>query len=210
MNGKNRIVVDYGDTYDLVLLAVIEASTGYEVPYQSVLPAYSKLFTVVKKYDVIINNLNDLKKLEEDNKEGFVVKFEDGMRVKVKFSEYVRLHGILTNVSNLTIWEHLKNGFDFDELLDRVPDEFYDWLKKTVIGLHKDYDDIEEQAWTEYNEIHLIKGGIDRKTFAIEALKTKHSGILFRMYDKKSYDEIIWKMIRPVYSKPFKDGYETP
>jgi RNA ligase len=154
--------------------------------------------------------LNDLKKLEEDNKEGFVVRFEDGFRVKVKFSEYVRLHGILTNVSNLTIWEHLRNGFDFDKLLDRVPDEFYDWLKKTVIGLHKDYDDIEEQAWAEYEEIHLIKGGIDRKTFAIEALKTKHSGILFKMYDKNPYDEIIWKMIRPVYSKPFKDGYETP
>ena len=127
---ENRIVVDYGNKKELVLLAVIETPTGYEVPYQSVLPTYSKYFAVVKKHDLTINNLTDLKKLEEDNREGFVVRFEDGMRVKVKFCEYVRLHGILTNVSNLVVWEHLKNNYNFDELLDRVPDEFYDWLTK--------------------------------------------------------------------------------
>ena len=205
---ENRVVIDYGNRRELVLLARIETKTGFELYYCNLANWYSKWFTVVKKYDIKINDLNDLKKLEEENKEGFVVRFEDGFRVKVKFSEYVRLHGILTNVSTLTIWEHLKNGYDFDELLDRVPDEFYDWLKKIVIGLQKDYDDIEEQAWVEYDEIH--EGwGIDRKTFAIEALKTKHSGILFKMYDNKPYDEIIWKIVRPVYSKPFKDGYEV-
>jgi hypothetical protein len=31
---------------------------------------------------------------------------------------------------------------------------------------------------------------------------------LFKLYDKKNYDDIIWKQVRPVYSKPFKDGFE--
>jgi len=206
---ENRIVVDYGTRKELVLLTVIETSTGYEVPYQGVLPAYSEYFTVVKKYDVTINNLNDLKRLEEDNKEGFVVKFEDGFRVKVKFAEYVRLHGILTNVSNLTIWEHLKNNYNFDELLDRVPDEFYVWLNKTVKVLQLSFNEIERLALKEFVRIYHVNNIVERKEFAVEALKSEHRSILFKLYDKKFYNEIIWKMIRPIYSKPFKDGLEV-
>jgi T4 RnlA family RNA ligase len=206
---ENRIVVDYGNRRELVLLTVIETATGYEVPYQSVLPTYSKYFTVVKKYDVTVNNLNDLKRLEEDNREGFVVKFEDGFRVKVKFSEYIRLHGILTNVSNLTIWEHLKNNYNFNELLDRVPDEFYDWLQKTVKVIQQSFNEIERRALKEFVIIYHVNGITGRKEFAAEAVKSELRGILFKLYDKRSYDEIIWKSIRPVYSKPFKDGLEV-
>jgi len=206
---ENRIVVDYGKRKELVLLTVVETATGYEVPYENVLSSYSQLFTVVPKYDVTINNLIDLKKLEEDNKEGFVVRFEDGFRVKVKFSEYVRLHGILTNVSNLTVWEHLKNSYNFDELLDRVPDEFYDWLKKTVNVLQQAFNDIERLALKEFVMIYHVNGIAERKDFAAQALKSDNRSILFKLYDKKPYDEIIWKMIRPIYSKPFKDGLEV-
>jgi RNA ligase len=150
----------------------------------------------------------ELKRLEEDNMEGFVVKFSNGMRVKVKFSEYVRLHGILTNVSNLTVWEHLKNNYDFNVLLDRVPDEFYDWLKKTIKHLQIEYNEIERLALVDFVRIFHINEITDRKKFAMEVVKSKYRSILFKLYDKKPYDDIIWKEVRPVYSKPFKDGYE--
>lgn len=206
---ENRIVVDYGSRRELVLLTIIETTSGFELPYADVEKVYSKYFTVVKKYDLTVNNLNDLKKLEEDNREGFVVKFEDGFRVKVKFSEYIRLHGILTNVSNLVVWEHLMNNYNFDELLDRVPDEFYDWLKKTVNVLQLAFNEIERQALKEFVRIYHVNGITTRKEFAAEAVKSELRGILFKLFDKRSYEEIIWKSIRPVYSKPFKDGLEV-
>jgi len=205
----NRIVVDYGDMYDLILLAKIETKTGIETYYDDLLAKYSKYFTVVKKYKIKnINNLSELKELEENNKEGFVVRFFNGMRVKVKFTEYVRLHGILTNVSNLTVWEHLMNNYNFDALYDRVPDEFYDWLKRTISSLQSEYNEIERQALKEFTKIYHVNEITNRKDFAIEAVKTEYQSILFRMYDKRPYDEIIWKLVRPVYSKPFKDGFE--
>jgi hypothetical protein len=206
---ENRIVVDYGKRRELVLLTAVETASGFELAYDDLLRIYSKYFTVVKKYDLTINNLNDLKRLEEDNKEGFVVKFEDGFRVKVKFTEYIRLHGILTNVSNLTIWEHLKSNYNFDELLDRVPDEFYDWLQKTVNVLQTQFNNIERQALKEFQTIYYVNGITERPAFAAQATKSDLRGILFKLYDKRSYNEIIWKMIRPVYSKPFKDGLEV-
>jgi RNA ligase len=205
---ENRIVVDYGKRKELVLLAIVETASGYELRYDDFVKVYSKYFTVVNKYDVTINNLMDLKKLEEDNKEGFVVKFENGFRVKVKFSEYVRLHGILTNVSNITVWEHLMNNYDFDALLDRVPDEFYTWLQGVVAKLQSGFNDIERESLKEFTRISHINDIIGRKEFAAEAIKSPYRAILFKMYDKKPYNDIIWKMIKPTFSKPFKDGHE--
>ena len=206
---ENRIVVNYGTKRELVLLTVVETKSGFELYYDDIVSKYSNIFSVVKKYKIKnINTLNELKKLEEDNREGFVIKFLNGFRVKVKFTEYVRLHGILTNVSNLTIWEHLKNNYDFDELLDRVPDEFYDWLKKTANKLHIEYNEIERIALKEFLRVYYVNNIIERKEFAMEVIKSKYRAILFRIYDKRPYDEIIWKQIRPQYSKPFKDGYE--
>jgi RNA ligase len=208
MGGKNRIVVDYGDKYCLVLLAVIDTASGIEMSYGNVNYLYSEYFEVVKKYDIKnITNLLDLKTLEEDNKEGFVVKFSNGFRVKVKFAEYVRLHGVLTNVSSLTIWRHLMNGDDFDMLLDKVPDEFYDWLKKTVAILELKYNEIERLALKEFIRIYRWEDLTNRKDFALEALKSVHCAILFKLYENKLYDNIIWKKVRPVFSKPFKNGY---
>lgn len=75
----------------------------------------------MKRFDGI-KDLNHLKTLEEENKEGFVVRFQNGMRVKTKFAEYVRLHRIITGISNVAIWEYLKDGRSFDELISKVPD----------------------------------------------------------------------------------------
>jgi RNA ligase len=62
--------------------------------------------------------------------EGFVIRFESGFRVKLKFTEYVRLHKILTNFTSRDIWESLREKRKIEEILDNVPDEFYQWVKK--------------------------------------------------------------------------------
>ena len=205
---ENRIVVDYGETRELVLLANIITSTGEELPHDEVLRLYSHYFTVVKVFAFDIKNKNDLMLLEEvDNKEGYV--FRDGnFRFKWKFDEYVRLHSILTNVSNLVVWEHMRDNYEFDELLDRVPDEFYDWLKRTAKKIQDDFNEIERKALLEFVRIYHINEINERAGFAEIAKMSEHRAILFKLFDKRPYADIIWKRIRPVYSKPFKDGYE--
>ena len=206
---ENRIVVDYGDRRELVLLTNLITATGEELPYEKLVALYSNIFTVVKKYEMdAVKNLLELKGLEEDNKEGFVIRFANGFRVKVKFSEYVRLHGILTNVSNLTVWEHMRDNYEFDELLDRVPDEFYEWLKRTASKIQLDFNEIERLALLEFVRIYHVNEINERAGFAEIAKSSEHRAILFKLFDRRPYADIIWKQIRPVYSKPFKDGYE--
>jgi len=205
---ENRIVVDYGDKKELILLCRIETSTGNELEYNTLYEKYSKYFAIIKKFKIKINNLAELKKLEEENREGFVVRFKNGFRVKIKFNEYIRLQGIVTNVSNIVVWEHLKNNYDFDALLDRVPDEFYDWLKKTVSVLRLNYNESERLALKEFIRIYYINNITDRKEFADEAIESELRSVLFNLYDKKPYDEIIWSLVKPVYIRPFKNDLE--
>lgn len=191
---KNRIVVDYGDINDLILLTTICNKTGSETIEDIGFP-------IVKRFDGI-NDLNDLKSLEEKNKEGFVVRFKSGLRVKMKFAEYVRLHRIITGVSNLAIWEYLRDEKPFDELLEKVPDEFYDWLVQAKSELETQFESIYSQATKAISECYSE----DRKTFALSVME-KHKDVapvVFNIYNKKDHKKLIWRMIRPVFSKAFK------
>lgn len=193
---ENRIVVDYGNLHDLILLAVIDKETGLDCELESI------GFPIVKRYDGI-NDINELKKLEENNKEGFVVKFQNGFRLKVKFEEYVRLHRILTNVSSRTIWQNLVDGDNFEEILERVPDEFYNWVKETKNNLEEKFKLIEKEYNELFHRFHSWKVGDNRAEFAEYAKKQKYPAILFKMLDGKNYDYIIWRIIEPAYEKPF-------
>jgi RNA ligase len=193
---ENRIVVDYGGMNDLVLLAIIDNHTGHE-------HIADIGFNIVKKYDGI-NDLQQLKTLEAANREGFVVRFQNGFRVKMKFAEYIRLHRLVTGISNIAIWEYMRDGKPFDELLERVPDEFYDWVMQTKQALEADFERLLAQAKTVYSRLY----DDDKKAFAIKVMDGAKplSGILFRLYDGKPYEPVIWKMVKPAYSKPFKTG----
>ena len=193
---QNRIVVDYGETEDLILLSVIHTSSGNEF-----LPDNSGFPNKVRRYDGI-NDLSKLRDNEEFNKEGFVIRFQSGFRVKMKYAEYVRLHKIITQVSNKSIWEYLKTGQPFDEILKKVPDEFYNWVKQTKQKLEEDFIIIKYCAINMYEEHY--KGSESRKDFALWAIKQKYPNLLFKLLDEKSIDEDIWKILKPQFEKPFK------
>lgn len=204
---SNRIVVDYGNTEDLVLLGVVDTKTGEEESYERMVKSYSNEFTVVKRYDELSNvDVRELKNLEEDNREGFVIKYSNGFRVKVKFSEYVRLHRILTNVSSKSIWEALKNGDDLDDIVDAVPDEFFNWVKETKRSFLAEFSRIERDALKEFHRLYIIERKTLKKDFAMVAKDHKFSGLLFNLYDGRTdYSDKIWKMLKPKYEKPFAD-----
>ena len=187
---ENRIVVNYNDMEDLILLSIIDNETGEE-------RIEDIGFPIVKKYDGI-KDIAKLKSLEEDNKEGFVVRFKNGFRLKVKFDEYVRLHRIVTGISNISIWEYLRDGKDFNEILDKVPDEFYEWVKKTIKELTDEFNAIIDES---KNSFKILDS---RKETAIYFLTQKYPKVLFAMLDGKKIDDIVWKMVKPNFSKPFK------
>lgn len=195
---QNMIVVNYGGESRLVLLGVIKTDTGEETSWDD-LSAFEG-WDLVKRYDGI-SDYTTLKGMVKNNQEGFVVRFSNGDRVKIKGEEYLRLHRIMTNLSTTAIWEVLSNGGDILSTLTDVPDEFYDKIHQYSKELMDKYTKLED----EYHFIFKILSRSDdfefRPGFAERAKRYKHPAILFKMYDDKDYSGLIWKLIRPEFSK---------
>ncbi len=181
---ENRIVVDYGNKEDLILLAVIETATGNEQP----LPEIG--FPVVKRYDGF-SQFDDLMATQDGTREGFVVRFESGQRVKIKFDEYKRLHKLLTGVSPKAIWEVLQAGDDLSKVIERVPDEFFRWVRETESDLRAAFAKIEATARGE-----MTFGG-SRKEIAERFKRCQFPSVMFLMLDGRDYSGAIWRIVKP-------------
>lgn len=196
-----RVVVNYGDREDLVLLAIIDTETGEEIDIHT----ESWPFPVVERYDGIVD-IAQLRQISEENAEGFVIRFESGLRLKLKFAEYVRLHRIMTRVNAKTIWEFLRTNQPFDELLLRVPDEFYAWVRSTRDDLLAQFSAVEEEGRLVYEQVKSLP---TRKEQAAIIRQRANSTLVFRMLDGKDYAEIIWKQLRPQAERPFREDIDA-
>lgn len=198
----NRIVVKYNEER-LVLIALVDSKTTNEINIQ---PLASDFFRkevgfvdIVKKYD----GISDYRKLRElfsgDNREGFVVKFKSGFRIKLKYEEYIRLHRIITNITSYDIWETLKTGGDIEQLLDNVPDEFDNWVKNKVNEINNEFRNLKKEIEKEF------WGLINKKDIAEKFKKSNYTHYLFKRLNTYSeeLDEMIWNNIKPKFEKPF-------
>jgi RNA ligase len=202
----NRIVVNYGADEKLVLIGIVHTMIDdFEMPLEYCEGLLGDVdFEIVKSYN-LGDNIESLKNTISNDNEGYVLRFSTKpiYRIKIKGEEYVRLHRIITNISNRDIWELLKDDKPLDEILDKVPDEFYNWVKDTVRDFVVRFENIEKDYLEIFN--NLLNQNLERRDFALKAKHYRHYNILFNMLDKKDYKQVIWKIIYPSYSKPFKN-----
>jgi len=191
---ENRIVLDYGDQEDLILLGIYNRVTLQEEELKD----YGFPYLKPSQYNSL--SFKELKDLNIKNHEGFVIKFSSGKRIKIKFEDYVQLHGIVTEFSNKKVWEMLKDGKDINELIEIVPDEFFEKIKEVRDDLQKQFDNIKNKAQSIYND---VKGFSNRKDIALH-LSKNHKDIMpivFGILDNKKIDDNIWRMIQPEFEK---------
>lgn len=193
---ENRIVVDY-DFEGLVLLA--EYDTKLDL-WDDDLDSDVETFGFRRPKVYSFNSLDDILKCNESNIEGFVLRYSNGQRVKIKTEDYKRLHRLVTGVSEKTVWEALRDN-KFSELIDNVPDEFYNWVEEVKKDLESTYFGIEYQCKRDFDRIKHYE---TRKDFAIPAMRSRYSQVLFQMLDNKDYSQTIWKIVKPEVTKVFK------
>jgi RNA ligase len=168
----NKIVIDYGDFRGAVLLACVENATGAELPYEELRKEADLLKVPVVPQ---ITGYTDLEALYQycrglpKEKEGFVVQFENGMRVKMKGDEYCKIHRLITHMTPLDFWR----AWDLElrdipkDYMTGIPEEFRE-LSDTIHG------QIYAMHWDLFNKIgELCKElrstffGGDQKAFAL-------------------------------------------
>lgn len=206
---ENRIVVNY-DFSGLVYLGSLDTKTGQSFILNTATMFGKYIRTASPMRDA---SLVELASIDSPNAEGFVVFYpEENIRMKIKFPEYVRLHKLVTGVNEIAIWEHLRDGKGFEDLLEKVPDEFYQWVTEVSTRLNDAFQVIADECVKDFNELMEEVGDMPavdyRKNFAILTRGRKHPSVLFAMLDNKEFSSIIWRVVRPRGDKVFKNDID--
>ncbi|MEW2135800.1 RNA ligase [Streptomyces sp. NPDC005409] len=242
---QNRIVVDYGDRRDLVLLAAFGAD-GTEVPLAEAAAHWDGIGSVVTVWPAM--PLDELMALTESNTlpggaattgtqaEGFVLRFASGVRAKAKLSEYVRLHKVLTGVSERDVWRahgiqrfagmpakqlaqalnctlaevEAAGGKPLDALLEQVPDEFDLWVREVIARLEDEAERHERAIDEAYAGLAHLAG--DRGAFARAVKELDDRGVrpaMFMRLDGKPTALTTWRQVRPETADPYASDEEN-
>lgn len=131
----NRIVLNYGDCDELVLLGARNIESGRVSAPDAVTEwQWSKTTTYAFK------TLQEaLAAPPRPNAEGYVITSrKTGGRIKVKQEDYIALHKIVTGLTKRRIWENMKNGMTLEQMCEIVPDEWHEWLRQTYYDIDTD------------------------------------------------------------------------
>jgi len=195
---ENKIVVDYGDKRELVLLAARNRHTGEYVSREAT--DYIGLhagFRRPKVYDVeSVDGLLAAVAALDGQSEGFVVEFADGKRFKFKGERYRELHKILSGLSFNFVLNAIKTGVAEETRL-ALPDEFVGEFDNMASSIEAHVLDV----LTDLKMAYAICDGQDRKEFAgkVTARYPELAPYLFAMKDAKSEQEIRDMILRREY-----------
>lgn len=165
---QSRVVVDYGNRRELVLIGIRDRELGYDY-LRFKLKEVAQLIGVslphIYDFSDIESLLRDLNTFEG---EGVVVRMDNGERWKMKTDTYLEMHRLITGLS----WKGVVNLFinhphDVDEQLqlmrESLPDEFLDTLNRWEKMIKDELD----QKMAEIKHINTIAPGGDDKTAAL-------------------------------------------
>lgn len=187
----NRIVVGYGGAERLVYIGTIENDTGRFGFEDDMFDDSTELL-----YTGTFSGLFALP--ERQNAEGFVVVNGEGRRVKVKYEEYVRLHRIVSNLTDRYVWEYLggPNPLRIEKLVSDMPEEHETWAREVAQRLFGQYISATMYLNEVLQRIDKLKTRKE-KALAIQGEDAWVKGSIFAGLDGKSYMDIVWKMLRP-------------
>jgi RNA ligase len=123
---ENKIVVEYEDLKTLIYITSFHKD-GTEIMAHEEMK--DRGFNVIKEFPTENKSPEELQNLNTNNAEGFVVRFANGERVKIKFSDYIRNHRISTNLTVKMVYDMCQSGDSLETMLEKIPDELNPWFR---------------------------------------------------------------------------------
>lgn len=160
---ENRIVVRYVDPA-LVMLPAYDAH-GRELSHDEVSVAGPQVGCPVaqrRRFDGVPAMAAHVATLPRDD-EGLVIRFSNGLRLKLKGAEYRRIHALISRCTPLAMWEAMSAGDDMAAIRRDLPEEFW-----------TDFDDIVRLLTA---SVAAIEARVEEAVAAVAHLSDKELGL---------------------------------
>lgn len=193
----NRMVVDYGDRNELVMV------TAFENKWQCTEIAQGRVKMLADKAglnfveEIPCDDLESfLMKPVPEGEEGYVIRFSDGSRIKLKGAWYFKLHKLASLLSLKNVFEMVsEQPGAYDEVIEDVPDY-----------IRKDFDDIYAQIMTTRDQVqhdvqqiwNSVPDHTDFKACALVFKEHDTSPVLFaKMRGREDVlEQVTWKVVK--------------
>ena len=211
----NRVVVDYGDREDLVLLDVLALDDGRSLLDEE----RARLDGLLPVVDELPVDVEQVRAVAVDpactghDAEGFVLRWDDGTRAKVKLADYVRLHAALFHLSTRTVHDAWRRG-DVDGLLAALPDETHAWVRGhasafdgAAVSLRQEADRLLAGALATAGVADLTQASGPRRGEVARALliggRRPEHALVFSLLSGRPLDDQVADLLRPSPPQPF-------
>jgi RNA ligase len=174
---ENRIVVHYAKA-ELVLLAAYR-DDGHELTFDELNDVGSRVgWRVARRH--AFSSMSDLiahAKSLPATEEGFVIRFADGSRLKLKGDEYRRIHSLISRCTPLAMWEAMLAGDDMIAIRRDLPEEFWGDFDAITNAITAKIDGITEKVAATAD---LLSGQTDKEVgLQLKSLPTDVQPFIF-------------------------------
>eukprot|EP00092_Neocalanus_flemingeri_P095539 GFUD01121558.1.p1 GENE.GFUD01121558.1~~GFUD01121558.1.p1 ORF type:complete len:346 (-),score=99.27 GFUD01121558.1:129-1166(-) len=182
----NKIIVNYESEEDMFLIAKIHTKTGKEEGIHGLGLRTVKQFASIGG----IEKLEELKNLDKENEEGFVVKFQNNFRIKLKFKTYFEKHRAkYCRYSEQQIWNFLMKGEEIPK--KDISEEEQEMIRTMKIAFNTKFESLK----AEYENIK--QNSKDEKDTITKIKKSSNPGAIFSFDKGQNCDQIIWRLLKP-------------
>lgn len=233
----NRIVLDYGDLDDLILLGGVDVATGRAFgPHAPECAGWPGPRVDMFPHETLAEALAAEPR---PNAEGLVVRFVDtGLTVKIKQADYVHLHRLFTGLTARRLWERAAvhavaasspemtarmigqrirlDVAEVQAILDAGPN----WVEELTEAVPEEFREWIETNLQRFVEqvdeiVAIVEGEAfgwgdcdDRATIARGIADHPYRGIVFACLDGKPWLAQAWAEVRPDAERPFASRSE--
>lgn len=171
----DRHVVDYGAEVSMIFIACTDNRTAEDMDIRKINNLYGDIFRIPTIFESV--NWHSIRdQYDGENKEGFVIRFSNGNRIKLKFNEYWHKYGSKNMLSERKLIKMKLVDIQFTEAqLESFDEETRLYKDKLETEIEKKVSDILYDALIDYDDTN------DIDTIISEFKKSKYRNILFRL-----------------------------
>lgn len=189
----NQVVVNYGPREDLALVGVRDRFTGEDF-FRPQIAEIAQRFGFSLPDAFTFGNIAEIAEAARAlalSREGWVLRFVDGQRFKIKGDAYLLVHRIKTQATFGQVLDAMQNGILMD-LIEGVPDEYLGRVRAWQAEIEATIAGTRDRAEAAFAEAPKE----DRKTFALW-VRREHmadSPYLFALLDGHDITPLIYRL----------------